>query len=136
MTNHERIIEYYINLCNSLNDNGYRIKGQMDGKPFEIKYKVNKDHPDLTMMAITENIEAYRFLQEQGLLRKDMCQFCGEFPVEGSYTFKEPINKITLNICRNCHPKGKLSGKSGNSGCMFLILIPLILSIALFYFII
>ncbi|HNW96805.1 MAG TPA: hypothetical protein PKK00_00175 [Bacteroidales bacterium] len=127
MTNEERIIGYYSDLCNALNDNGYKRKGITDGKPYELDFQVEYLQPSLTMMSIARNIDAYQFLTQKELLKRDICHFCGETPIDDSYTFTEPINHITINICYNCHHNRGASKKTKNKGCMLLILIPIIL---------
>ncbi len=131
MTNEERIIDYYSNLCKVLNQNGFKVKGNLGNKQYELDYKVDYVQPRLTMMQITRNIDAYIFLEQHGFIRKDICQFCGEKLVSNSYTFTEPINKVKLHICHKCHPEGKIYGKKGNAGCLILMFLPILIPVAL-----
>jgi hypothetical protein len=126
MEKRERIINYYRVLCRELNENGFRIEEHLDGRLYKLEYEVDESHPDLTMMSITRNRDAYKHLKNAGLLRNNMCQICGELPVDSTYKFTEPTNKISLNICRNCHPEGKSVNQSCDSGCAFTILVWLV----------
>jgi hypothetical protein len=129
MTKQERLVQYYEDLCRTLNENGFRSE---KGRRYESDFKVDYDNPELTMMSITREPEAYEFLLKKGLIKEDMCQFCGEMPVDGTYTFSQPRFGSVLNICQNCHPQGKKSSSAGNSGCMLILLLPAMLATFLF----
>jgi hypothetical protein len=136
MPNKEILIDYYDKLSKVLNENGFRQRIKIGGEIHELDYETDKDNPDLTMMGITDSKEAYYFLYSKGLIRKDICHFCGESPVDGRFNFTEPKNVIKFNICRTCHSKGQreqevfMKSAKPNSGCL------VILSLFLFVFIV
>ncbi len=120
------LLTYYQELCSVLNQQGFRHKMRFQGKIKEDEYDIiDEDHPELTIMEIAENSNAYRYLTENGLLKKDICLFCGNTLVNGKYTFTEPVNRTKLNICSECHTKGRnMQGNNGTdirSGCLSII---------------
>ena len=140
MSDKIELINYYSNLCSVLNENGFRIHYKMDGEVYDDEFETNTETPRLTAMDITENLDAFIFLNNKGFIRSNLCHFCGESPIDGRYNFTEPINHIRINICKSCHSGGKreqVNFKNAikpNSGCllslailvsMFIMLIPI-----------
>ncbi len=126
MPNKKLLIEYYNQLCDVLNNNGYRIETYFRGEEGQMEYYTDMDHPDLTIMGITEDAKAYRFLQSKNLIRKDLCHFCGDTIKSSIYTFTEPHNRIKINICRTCHSKGQREQQvyrdmSSRRGCILFL---------------
>ncbi|RDB06906.1 hypothetical protein [Runella aurantiaca] len=107
-------------LCKTLNDNGFRQKLILNGEPRYIDYKLDRLMPDLTVMHITSDVEAFQFLTSKGLIRNDICHFCGEAPIDGRKTFIEPSHKIAFSICNHCYAKGIPPTKIDvrNTGCL------------------
>ncbi len=131
MTNKERLLAYQTSLVNALNENSFKITGifSHDGQPR--KYYVNPESTNFMMM-ITDDYDAYEFLEKNGYLKKDMCQFCGEYPIDGTFKFTEPSYGIKLNICSSCHPQGISSSSNfQNKGCMLVFIIPILLGLSL-----
>lgn len=127
------LLTYYQELCSILNQQGFRHKMRFHGKIEENEYDiVDEHHPELTIMEIAENSNAFRYLIQTGLLKKDVCLFCGNTPVDGKYTFTEPVNSTKLNICPDCHAKGRIiqggTGSGPKSGCLSVIVILLSLT--------
>ncbi|WP_273216162.1 hypothetical protein [Runella zeae] len=120
MKNISQLNIYMENLCKTLNDNGFRQKFILGGEPHFSNYKLDKYMPDLTVMHITSDIEAFQFLTSKGLIRKDICHFCGETPIAGDKTFIEPSHKIAFSICNSCYAKENPSPKidTKNTGCL------------------
>lgn len=49
------------------------------------------------------NKEAYQFLLSKGLIRDDLCQFCGESIKNSKYKFTEPNNNFKFDTCKACY---------------------------------
>jgi len=117
----------------------------MDGEVYDDEFETNTEIPRLTAMDITENLKGFIFLNNKGLIRSDLCHFCGESPIDGTYNFTEPINFIKINICRSCHSGGKREQENfknaikPNRGCLLafavLFIIFMVLIIIPCYFI-
>jgi hypothetical protein len=117
----DELINYYKKLCNALNCNGFKIK------PYDMDYVFDNDKPESAIFSITQDMEAYNYLKNQGLIRSDLCHFCGEHPINNAFYYTEPNNNIKINICEECHGKGKRiqsiyqAEKKPNSGCLIVV---------------
>lgn len=116
MEKKEKYIEYLSSLCEVLNKNNIRqYMNIYKGNPnigYEKEYydwQVNTADPSSTFLGgIYSYAPAFKFLKENGYLDNRMCQFCGETPINGEYTFKSSLspNQI-VNICKSCSDSGK-----------------------------
>lgn len=79
MTNKERLLAYQTSLVNALNENDFKITGifSHDGQPR--KYYIDPESTNFMMM-ITDDYDAYEFLEKNGFLKKDVCQFLWRIP--------------------------------------------------------
>ena len=127
MADFNELTQYYELLCNTLKKNGFQIKVQIGSTIHNVDYKPDYNHLKLTMLGITEDQKVYDFLKRKNLIRNDICHNCGEHPIDNSFTFKEPNNKIIYSICRVCHSKGSREQKiykkavKESSGCLLLL---------------
>jgi hypothetical protein len=130
MADLQKLNRYYEKLCSVLNENGYTKNGPLEGGGYgETNYKVEfSDHPDYTMMDIVKDKSAYDFLMRNGHIDKRICFECGNSPIDGTYTFTEPKNLITHNICSDCHPQG---GQQSTGGCAGVILFLIFSSVSM-----
>lgn len=104
----QNLIEYYTNLCESLNS--AEIKNVMEvtnGKYIYRDWEITSPAtPDLTFLSICRNVEAINYLKTNSLLRNNICHFCGKTPIDDKFSFTERINYNTFSICKECYNKG------------------------------
>lgn len=128
MENKIDLISYYNKLCSTLNKNGFRHRMKFKGEIEELEYSVDEEMPEITITEIAENKNAYEYLTSLGLIRNDICHFCGKEPITGKHTFTEPQNNIKVNICASCHNSGINEQKAfgienkKNTGCLLFII--------------
>jgi hypothetical protein len=108
MANKDELIRYHKTLCDVLNKNGIKdIIRAGDGRIIEYDWKVDENTYDLTIMHLSSNREAFQFLLSKGLIRNNICQFCGERISMSKYRFTEPNNHFEFDICKSCYSYGK-----------------------------
>jgi hypothetical protein len=122
MPDQSELIKYYKNICDELNGNGYKIK------PFDMDYEFDYNKPESMIFSVTCDINAYHYLESKGLIRPDLCHFCGEHPIDTGFFYTEPNNNIKINICKECHSKGRRlqaiyqGERNSGSGCLVMAL--------------
>jgi hypothetical protein len=93
----------------------------------EFEYSIDEDYPSIVISEITNNRTAFEYLKQHGLIRNDICHFCGEVPIDNKYTFTDPISDIKINICRSCHDAGNRTQQAmgikpkNSTGCLLVV---------------
>lgn len=115
MDKKENLKKYVQELCDVLNQNGFR-----DENGFE--WQAGFDPRSTFGGGICFDKKAFHFLKKNGHLDKTICLKCGEQPITNEYSFTDGIDSsINYKICSNCFGVGKktqnLREGKGSSNC-------------------